>query len=172
LRFFRGCGTFGVKVESRRHEFFMSAALVFGEKDGVEARRIAMTDEEIIERFAAGTLPAADFHHREHVRLAWLHLKKLPVADALAALSAGLRRMAQAHGRPEKYHETVTWAYALLIRERMARTGEGSSWQEFAASNADVLEWEGAGPLKAYYREETLRSDLARQIFVFPDKIQ
>lgn len=150
----------------------MSAALVFGEKDGVEARRIAMTDEEIIERFAAGTLPAADFHHREHVRLAWLHLKKLPVADALAALSAGLRRMAQAHGRPEKYHETVTWAYALLIRERMARTGEGSSWQEFAASNADVLEWEGAGPLKAYYREETLRSDLARQIFVFPDKIQ
>ncbi len=131
-----------------------------------------MTDEEMMKRFAAGTLPATDFHHREHVRLAWLHLKRLPVADALAALSAGLRRMAQAHGRPEKYHETVTWAYALLIRERMARTQETQSWEEFAASNADALEWGGAGLLRAYYREETLRSDLARQIFVFPDKIQ
>jgi hypothetical protein len=68
------------------------------------------------------------------------------------------------------YHETITWAYILLIRERMARAEREETWPEFKASNADLFDRE-RNILKKYYREETLASDLARSTFVLPDKI-
>jgi len=63
--------------------------------------------------------------------------------------------------------ETVTHAYFFLIRERMAR-GDNQSWEEFSGNNPDLLVWRN-GILASYYRESTLRSDLARSVFLFPD---
>jgi hypothetical protein len=80
-----------------------------------------------------------------------------------------LQRFAAAHGKAGLYHETITWAYMLLIQERMVRAGRTQSWEEFARENADLLRWKD-GILNRFYREETLRSDLAREIFVFPDR--
>jgi hypothetical protein len=79
-----------------------------------------------------------------------------------------LKRFAAARGKSQLYSETVTHAYFFLIRERMARFA-GSGWEEFARSNSDLLTWKG-GILSRYYQEATLRSDLARTVFVFPDK--
>ena len=127
-----------------------------------------MTDEELIEQFEDGTLPNECFHHREHVRVAFLYLTRYPVLEALQAFSKTLRRFAEARGKPQLYHETITWAYVFLIRERMARTGKNQSWDEFARGNPDLLLWKG-GILTRYYRAETLTSDLARAVFVLPD---
>jgi hypothetical protein len=44
-----------------------------------------------------------------------------------------------------------------------------ADWEEFAARNPDLLEWKD-GILGRYYRQETLKSELARSIFLFPDK--
>lgn len=127
-----------------------------------------MTDEELIEQFEDGTLPNECFHHREHVRVAFLYLTRYPVPEALQIFSKTLRRFAEARGKPQLYHETITWAYVFLIRERMARTGKNQSWDEFARGNPDLLLWKG-GILTRYYRAETLTSDLARAVFVLPD---
>jgi hypothetical protein len=64
--------------------------------------------------------------------------------------------------------ETITHAYFFLIRERMVRE-DASDWDEFAANNPDLLVWEG-GVLGRYYRESTLQSELARRVFLFPDR--
>jgi hypothetical protein len=104
------------------------------------------------------------------VRLAWLYLRSRSPAAALAKFSEGLRRFAAAHGKRGLYHETITWAYLLLIRERMERDGPARSWREFAASNPDLLTWKPS-ILDRYYREETLRSQLARRVFVLPDRL-
>ena len=45
----------------------------------------------------------------------------------------------------------------------------GESWDDFAARNADLLTWRPS-VLSSYYRDETLRSDLARRVFVLPDR--
>jgi len=127
----------------------------------------SMTDRAFIAAFEACTLPNESFHHQDHVRLAWLYLKDLPPAAALAHFTEGLQRFASAHGKPGLYHETITWAYLLLIRERMAR-GEGGSFEEFAAANPDLLTWKPS-ILARYYRAETLESELARRVFVLPD---
>jgi hypothetical protein len=127
-----------------------------------------MTDQELMEQFEDGTLPAEYFHHREHVRVAFLYLSQRPALEALQAFSKALRRFAQTHRKPHLYHQTITWAYVFLIQERMARAGKKQSWDEFARDNPDLLAWKD-GVLTRYYRAETLASELARAVFVFPD---
>ncbi|MBI3649837.1 MAG: hypothetical protein HY231_02175 [Acidobacteria bacterium] len=129
-----------------------------------------LSDEEFIERFESCELPLEEFHHADHVRLAWLYLQTLPVLEALTKFSAGLQRFAAAKGKAGLYHETITWAYLFLIHERLKRDHQKPNWQEFAAANADLLDWQSS-VLKRYYSNEVLFSDLARQVFVFPDRI-
>ncbi len=99
-----------------------------------------MTDLELMEQFEDGTLPNEAFHHEEHVRLAFLYLSKHSVLDSLERFSGSLRRFAERHGKPGLYNETITWAYMLLIRERMARTGQEQTWLEFRADHTDLCD--------------------------------
>ena len=128
-----------------------------------------MTDAEFVRAFENCALPPGSFHHADHVRLAWLYLRDKPFAAALEAFCVGLRRFAASVGKPGLYHETITWFYLLLIRERRARLAAGHAWEEFAAANADLLDWKNS-ILKKHYREETLQSDFARRVFVLPDR--
>jgi hypothetical protein len=126
-----------------------------------------MSDEELIQNFEQATLES--FHHADHVRVAFAYLCRYPAAAALEKFSTALRRFAEAQGKPKLYHETITWAYLLLIRERMARGSSAQTWDEFARENSDLLTWK-PGILARYYRQETLASELARSTFIFPDK--
>jgi hypothetical protein len=126
-----------------------------------------MSDEELIQNFEQATLKS--FHHTDHVRVAFAYLCRYPAAEALEKFSTALRRFAEALGKPKFYHETITWAYLLLIRERMARGSSAQTWDEFARQNSDLLTWK-PGILARYYRQETLASELARNTFIFPDK--
>lgn len=128
-----------------------------------------MTDDELIEQFENATLPAECFHHADHVRVAFLYLARFPVLDALQRFCVMLKRFAQVHGKHRLYHETITWAYVFLINERMARVGMPQTWGQFQSENSDLLRWKD-GILGRYYREETLKLDLARRVFVLPDK--
>ncbi|HMD18115.1 MAG TPA: hypothetical protein VKH18_15730 [Terriglobales bacterium] len=128
-----------------------------------------MTGEELIKQFEDGTTPADTSHHADHVRLAFEYLCRYPALEALEKFSAALQRFAAAQGKAQRYHETITWAYLLLIRERQARAACSQTWEEFAERNADLLVWKG-GVLTTLYRQETLDSDLARRTFVLPDR--
>jgi hypothetical protein len=128
-----------------------------------------MTDDEFIASFENCGLASESFHHSDHVRMAFLYLRRYPALEALQRFSTSLARFAAANGKPKLYHETITWAFLLLIRERLARTGFQQTWPEFAASNGDLLNWKN-NVLKKYYHRETLSSDLARTTFLFPDK--
>lgn len=88
--------------------------------------------------------------------------------EALQRFSASLASFAAAHGKRELYHETITWAFVFLIRERMVRSAGQQTWTEFAERNEDLLDWKDS-VLKKYYRPETLSSDVARNTFVLPD---
>jgi hypothetical protein len=131
---------------------------------------MSLNDDEFVARFEDASLSNESFHHSDHVRMAFLYLCRYPALEALQRFSASLARFAAAKGKPGLYNETVTWAFLFLIRERMARSGGNPTWEEFATENADLLSWEN-NILRRYYREATLKSDLARSTFVMPDKI-
>jgi hypothetical protein len=127
-----------------------------------------MTNEELIRCFEADSLPEDSFHHADHVHLAFAYLLQHEPLQALDRFCAALKRFATARGKSQLYHETITHAYFFLIRERMARFPT-TDWDEFARANPDLLVSKN-GLLSRYYQEATLQSDLARSVFLFPDK--
>ena len=127
-----------------------------------------MNDHEFVDAFEACAIAGVDFHHADHVRLAWIYLREHPLIEAIERFTTSLQRFASHHGVPGLYHETITWAYMLLIYERMQRDGAPADWESFRAAHGDLFDRKPS-ILERYYSRETLRSDLARRIFVLPD---
>jgi hypothetical protein len=125
-----------------------------------------MTDEELVQAFESGALPSEAFPHAAHVRVAWWYVRRYPILTALARFRTALQRFAAGKGKPERYHETITIAYMLLIAERLASSRE-LAWDEFAARNGDLLQWQPS-VLAQFYSEDALASARAREVFVLP----
>jgi hypothetical protein len=123
-----------------------------------------MTESELRARFEDLTLRADELSHAEHVRLAWTYLRELPLLDVLRVFPENLRRYAASIGAASIYHETVTWAFLMLIDERMDAAGAGD-WEDFRTRNRDLFE---KGMLERYYAPEVLQSERAKRRFVFP----
>jgi hypothetical protein len=128
-------------------------------------------DLRFVADFEALTLPIEKFGHAEHVRLAFLYFSTYEPLAAIDRFATKLQRFAASAGKATLYHETITWAFLFIIRERMARsTRRPLRWSNFARDNPDLFT-EGKGLLGKFYREETLNSPLARTTFLFPDRI-
>jgi hypothetical protein len=136
----------------------------------VTGASIGNDDEVLVAQFENCSLPLECFRHGVHVRIVFLYLCRFPVLEVLARFPAALTRYAEAHGKNGLYNETVTWAYIFLIRERMIRANRAQTWAEFQVENQDLLSWTD-NILKKYYRAETLSSQLAKDAFLFPDKV-
>jgi len=106
-------------------------------------------------------VPGDGFGHADHVRLAWVCLRQAPLAEAAARFIRLLKAFATHHGAREKYQDTITWAYLLLIHDRLTALPEEHGWQEFAEQNPDLLEYRPS-ILPRDYRKETSKSDRAR----------
>src|SRR5690349_22735558 len=78
---------------------------------------MSLSEDEFVARFEDATLPNESFHHRDHVRMAFLYLRRYPALEAIQRFSVALTRFAAAKGKPGLYNETVTWAFLFLIRE-------------------------------------------------------
>jgi diguanylate cyclase (GGDEF)-like protein len=74
-----------------------------------------MTDDEFLHAFFALTLPHAEFHHRDHLRLAWLVARRHGRAAAAGIVADGIRRYAAAHRHGAAYHDTMTRFWASLV---------------------------------------------------------
>ena len=92
----------------------------------------------LLARFIDTTLPAAEFHHEQHVQVAWEFVRRYGMPVALAEFTEAIKRFADAKGATGLYHETITWAFLLLIAERQARIN-ATTWVQFAAANPDLL---------------------------------
>jgi hypothetical protein len=127
-----------------------------------------MSNKELISRFETGGVPPEAFHHADHVRLGFAYLSEYSPLLALEKFSAAIRQFAASVGKPDRYNETITFAYLFLIREKMALCSD-ANWDEFAQKNPELLVWKN-GMLDRYYRPETLKSEFARNVFVLPDR--
>jgi hypothetical protein len=133
-------------------------------------------DRRFLADFEAGALSPQDFHHRDHLRAAWATLRTYPLLEAIGRYVAAIKQLATAAGNPGIYHETITWAYLLLLHERLAKDenrdenscgGAALPWPDFAARHADLFTWRPS-LLDAYYRHGELDEELSRRIFVLP----
>jgi hypothetical protein len=118
-----------------------------------------------LQRFVRGEICAADFPHREHVRMAFEMLRQHDFAESLLHYSRALRSMAARAGKPQAFNQTITVAFLAVIAQRMESAAH-VGFADFAAGNADLFE---RSLLARWYRPEQLASPLASRSFVLPD---
>jgi hypothetical protein len=124
------------------------------------------TDEAaLVAAFETCTLPPGQFHHREHLLVAWAYLREAPFLDAAVRFVGALRRYAGSLGASAKYHETLTLAFLALVHERL--DGAPGSFSSFLEQHPELLD--GKALLRASgYDEARLDSDAARRGLVLP----
>ena len=120
-----------------------------------------------LEEFLAGDIPAAEFHHADHVRAGYELLRAMDFLDAVSAYGRALKIMTARVGKPEKLHHTITIAFLAVIAERMEQASHGD-FDAFLVANPDLMD---RAILGRWYKPERLRTDAARSRFVLPDPV-
>jgi hypothetical protein len=121
-----------------------------------------MNDQEFVAALEDCSLAPEQFSHREHVRVAFLYLERLPFGAAIDRMRATLQCYTAFLGRSDKYHETLTVAFMCLVNAHRQR-GSYRDWREFARRNPELFD---SRLLRQYYDPATLASPLARTTFV------
>jgi len=130
-----------------------------------------MTDDEhFIAEFEARRWPLDKWHHRDHIKLAYIYLTKYPLAEAVARVCAGIRAHNAAHGIPDTpaggYHETMTQAWMRLVHFTLCEYGPAESAEAFIAKNTHLAEKKA---LRYFYSADLFMSPRAKAEFLEPD---
>lgn len=123
--------------------------------------------EALVRAFEDGTLPRADWTHREHLTVALWYLRAHSQFDATRLIRDGIQKFNAAHGNHTGYHETITLAWiAVVVRFRGEQMGPLALADEVAA----LLDICGdKNYLLRFYSKDVLMSDAARRSWVPPD---
>jgi N-formylglutamate deformylase len=124
-----------------------------------------MSDDDFLEALAACTLSESAFDHCQHVRLAYLQLRRKDLYAAMRDTRSLLSHFAASLGRADRYHETITMAFVVAIHARIQEAGDGGGWPGFAAANPDLLDKTFLG---RHYGADELGAPRARRYFVLP----
>jgi len=122
-------------------------------------------DEEFLAALEAGTLPAAEFNHRGHLRAGFLYLGRHDFPDACVAMKRAIRGFAADLGKSSLYHETVTIAYLALMAERLIEEPRALGFDHFLERYPELLSREY---FERYYPKGALDGQEARATFVLP----
>ncbi len=125
-----------------------------------------MTDRQFASAFERCEIPNEQFRHRDHLRLAWIYLRRYGRLDASARIVESIQRYAAHNGAPGKYHETVTLAWMELVYCAMRSLPDAAGFDEILDAFPRLLQ---KSALAQYYSSGVLQSDTARQVFVKPD---
>lgn len=125
-----------------------------------------MSDVEFVAAFMDGSLPNARFHHRDHLRLVWVLIRREGVERAMELTTAGIREFAERHGHAAKYHETMTRFWVRIVGHALAARPNIVEFSDFLAAFPLLLEKDL--PYR-HWRRETMGSAEARAGWVEPD---
>jgi len=131
-----------------------------------------MNDDEFLAAFEACTLE--EFHHRDHIKVTYLYLRRHPLDEAIAKVRTGLQALAVAWGAPvddlEKgYHETMTQAWVQLVHLTLRDCGVAESADAFCDQQPQLMQ---KTRLQLFYSHERLMTWKAKREFVDPDLAQ
>ena len=141
---------------------------VWVENSRVKDKR-QMNDDEFLAAFEACALD--EFHHRDHIKITYLYLRRYPLDEAVGKVRSGLQALAVAWGAPvddlEKgYHETMTQAWVRLVHLASRDCEVEVSADNFCDQRPELMQ---KTRLKLFYSGERLMTWEAKRGFVEPD---
>src|SRR5437870_4714993 len=128
-----------------------------------------MNDDEFLHAFEARTLD--EFHHRDHIKVTYLYLRRYPLDKAITKVRTGLQALATASGAPvddleRGYHETMTQAWVRLMHMTLSNCGVADSADAFCDQHPQLMQ---KAHLQLFYSRERLMTWDAKREFVEPD---
>lgn len=129
-----------------------------------------MNDEEFLAAFESAAWPLGQWHHREHIKVAYLYLVQYPIDDAAARIRAGIRAFNAAKKLPDGltsgYHETMTQAWLRLVHTTLCEYGPAESADAFFDQHPELSQKKN---LRLFYTRERFLSWEAKAQFLEPD---
>lgn len=95
-----------------------------------------ISDDELADLWEAQALGGTGVSHLDHVRVAWVLVRRHGAEEAEERLVAGTRKGCDHYGVPEKFDEDLTRRWARAIADA-AMTSPAGSFDEFIAAFAD-----------------------------------
>jgi SAM-dependent methyltransferase len=133
-----------------------------------EQRR--MTDNEFLAAFEACRFSLDQWHHREHIRIAYLYLLRHPFDEAVRKVRSGIQALNATHKVPDAidrgYHETMTQAWMRLVHFTLHEFGAKETADAFLDEHTQLL---SKRALRFFYSRERIMSPEAKRGFVEPD---
>ena len=128
---------------------------------------ISDEDREFKEQFETCKLPASEFNHRAHLRLAYIYLTGNNDEIAYRLMRDSLHGFLEYNDVDlSKFHETITRAWILAVRHFMEKGSGAESANSFIDNNPAMLDKD---IMMTHYSAEVLFSNEARESFVDPD---
>jgi hypothetical protein len=125
-------------------------------------------DDEFLRAFFGLTMPSLEFHHRDHLRLAWLAVRRHGGNAAEEVVTAGIQKFAEHHTHGPLYHDTMTRFWVRLVAHAVSNRPEIEDFDEFLAAYPLLLEKNT--PLRHWSREAMFGSE-ARAAWQDPDLV-
>ena len=127
-------------------------------------------DDIFIQQFESRTFPLDQWHHRAHVKLAYLYLVRFGRDTAAQKLRAGIRAYNAANHIQDLptsgYHETMTMAWLNIIHTTMEVYGQRATADEFFDFHPQLGQKK---ILRLFYSPELFMSPQAKRDFLKPD---
>jgi hypothetical protein len=125
-----------------------------------------MSDDAVLRAFEACQLDPAKFHHADHIRLAWLMIRRYGPTDAETKLLSGIQKFAQHAGAPKKFHYTITIAWTRLVASAYCESDSGDSFYKWIVIHPELL---NTRLMDEHYSAGKLESLQARCGWLDPD---
>ena len=120
--------------------------------------------QSLVESFENCTIHPAEFRHYQHLTVALWYVWSLPYEEAVAKMTSGIRRLAEAYGKTG-YHETITLFWLRAVSNFAAKRSDGLA----ATTNRLIERCNNKNYIDEYYSAELLASDKAKAEWVEPD---
>jgi hypothetical protein len=125
-----------------------------------------MTDDEFLRSVLDASLPAGAFHNRDHLRLAWLAVRRHGADVAPAVVGHAIRRFAETHGQGLLYHQTMTEFWVRAVAHHVHESPDIDHFDRFLEAFPGLLDRQL--PLRHWTRPALYRVE-ARARWESPD---
>jgi len=136
----------------------MERILVWGSAD--------IEEDDFVRSLESCEYPNEKFRHPDHIRLAWIYVRRFGLRGGEDRMAASIRSFAISLGHEEKYHATITKAWTRLVYAAYRTTPLIDDFAKFLSSHLWLVEKHS---LYAFYSQTLLESVEARQCWVEPD---
>ena len=126
-----------------------------------------ISDNDFENQFANCELDPSIFSHEAHLRLAWIHIKKYGVDQAIENIQSQLKQFVTHVGVTDKYHTTLTIAAVRAVHHFMQKS-DYPNFQTFIAAFPQ-LKADFKTLINSHYSFDIFQSEKARKEFLTPD---